>query len=259
MGEAGWQTWSNLYSPEQGLLNIESAYRSGSELTISRPEETGAFSTIDGPKPGLLGTLRRFGWGLGDQLLSSVTNFLLVALVARAVSPADFGAFSLAYATFTLSLGAVRALAGEPLVVRYSSVSELRWREGVKLASGMAFAAGALVGLGSLIAGGVVGGSLGVILGDPRRRASTLARAGHVSLRVLRSWTRRRCSSQRCHMGRHDARWLLARDSHEPSDRGVVHTFVGDRRIPRIPRRARTAEVVAEQSHWVNRMGQAPT
>ena len=39
----------------------------------------------------------------------------------------------------------------------------------------------------------------------------------------------------------------LACDSHKPSDRGVVHTFVGDRRIPRIPRRARTAEVVADR------------
>jgi glycosyltransferase involved in cell wall biosynthesis len=27
MGRSAWELWSNRYSPEQGLLNIESAYR----------------------------------------------------------------------------------------------------------------------------------------------------------------------------------------------------------------------------------------
>jgi O-antigen/teichoic acid export membrane protein len=110
------------------------------------------------------GMFRRFGWGLGDQMLSSATNFMLGALVARAVSPRDFGAFSLAYATFTLSLGASRAVVGEPLVVRYSSVSDDRWREGVGIAAGTALTIGSIVGLGCVAAGLLLGGSLTVIL-----------------------------------------------------------------------------------------------
>src|SRR5687767_1592043 len=114
-------------------------------------------------RSGGLGTIRRFGWGLGDQLVSSASNLLLGLLVARSVSPRDFGAFSLVYATFTLSLGAVRALAGELLVVRYSSVSLRRWGHGARAAAGTALAVGSVVGLGCLIAGLVIDGPLRII------------------------------------------------------------------------------------------------
>ena len=99
----------------------------------------------------------RFGWGLADQLLSSATNFLLALLVARTVGPRDLGAFTVAYATFTFSLGAVRAIAGELLVVRHSAVSADEWRYGVKGAAGTALMAGIVVGVGCLIAGVRVG------------------------------------------------------------------------------------------------------
>ena len=58
-------------------------------------------------------SVRSFGWGLADQMLSSVTNFLLGLLVARSVGPGEFGACGLAYATYTLALGAARALASD--------------------------------------------------------------------------------------------------------------------------------------------------
>jgi O-antigen/teichoic acid export membrane protein len=106
----------------------------------------------------------RFGWGLGDQLLSSVTNFVLGLVVARSVGPQDLGAFSIAFATYTLSLGATRAIAGELLVVRYSAVSEEDWRYGVKRAAGTAAMTGVVVGAGCLVASAVVQGSLGIVL-----------------------------------------------------------------------------------------------
>ena len=99
----------------------------------------------------------RFGWALADQVLSSATNFLLGLLVARTVGPRELGAFSMAYATFTFSLGAVRAIAGELLVVRHSAVSADEWRDGVKRAAGTALMAGIVVGIGCLIAGVTVG------------------------------------------------------------------------------------------------------
>jgi O-antigen/teichoic acid export membrane protein len=101
----------------------------------------------------------RFGWGLADQLLSSATNFLLGLLVARAVSPSELGAFSLAYATFSLSLGAVRAIAGELLVVRHSAVSDDQWRQGVQGAAGTALMGGAVVGAGCLVVAALGGGT----------------------------------------------------------------------------------------------------
>lgn len=104
-------------------------------------------------KPVTLGMVARFGWGLADQLLSSATNFLLALLVARTVGARDLGAFTVAYATFTFSLGAVRAIAGELLVVRHSAVSADEWREGVTRSAGTALIAGTVVGVGSLVAG----------------------------------------------------------------------------------------------------------
>ena len=56
---------------------------------------------------------RRLGWGLADQALSSVTNFVLGSLVARALPPGEFGAFSIAFVN-TRAFGASRALASEP-------------------------------------------------------------------------------------------------------------------------------------------------
>src|SRR5262245_19170305 len=109
------------------------------------------------------GTIGRFGWGVADQLLSSATNFLLGVLVARTVSARDLGAFSVAYATFTFSLGAVRAIAAELLAVRHSALGAGGWHEGVRGSTGTALMVGILVGLGCLIAGPNIGGRFGSV------------------------------------------------------------------------------------------------
>ena len=85
--------------------------------------------------------INRFGWALADQVLSSATNFALSLLVARTVGARDLGAFSVAYATFTFSLGAVRAIAGELLAVRHSAVSAEEWREAYRIADNSRFEA----------------------------------------------------------------------------------------------------------------------
>jgi len=46
---------------------------------------------------------RRAGWGLADQAFSSLTNFAVGLLIARTVGPADFGAFSLAFALYNVA------------------------------------------------------------------------------------------------------------------------------------------------------------
>ena len=96
------------------------------------------------------GAVKRVGWGLGDQALSSMTNFAVGILVARSVSVADFGAYALAFSAYCFILGISRALATEPFAVRFviSEPEQLHRARvgvaGVALLTGVAFlAAGA--------------------------------------------------------------------------------------------------------------------
>lgn len=60
-----------------------------------------------------------------DQGVSSVSNFVVVAVAANVASAPEFGQFSLAYAGLLLFLGGQRALVGETLLVRYSQIGKL--------------------------------------------------------------------------------------------------------------------------------------
>ncbi|WP_104161715.1 hypothetical protein [Arthrobacter sp. ZGTC212] len=63
-----------------------------------------------------------------DQGVSSISNFVAVAVAANVATAHDFGQFSLAYAGLLLFLGGQRALVGETLLVRYSRTGELTRR-----------------------------------------------------------------------------------------------------------------------------------
>jgi O-antigen/teichoic acid export membrane protein len=104
--------------------------------------------------------VRRLGWGVADQVISSLTNFALGVLVARSVGAGEFGAFSLAYATYTLALGAARALALEPLVVRFSTGSHEEWKRAVAAAAGTVLTVGTVVGACCLIAASLAKGEV---------------------------------------------------------------------------------------------------
>lgn len=92
---------------------------------------------------GVRGTIaRRAGWGLADQAFSSLTNFALSLVIARAVSAANFGAFSLAFATYLLAMGLVRAVVAQPLIIRYSTAPEEQWRRGAADGTGAAVVLG---------------------------------------------------------------------------------------------------------------------
>jgi hypothetical protein len=101
------------------------------------------------------------GWGLADQGLSSFTNFLLGLSVARTGGPGDLGAFSLAFATYTMLLNASQGMGTEPLVVRFSaSADDAAWRRHVSSALGVPIALGLLAGAGALLVAAVAGGAL---------------------------------------------------------------------------------------------------
>jgi O-antigen/teichoic acid export membrane protein len=106
----------------------------------------------------------RAGWALGDQALASLSNFAIGVIVARAVEPDKFGAFTLAFATYLIVLNIARAIATQPLVIRYSAVTIERWRCGVATASGTLVATGLVAGLLFIAAGLVFGDPLGPAL-----------------------------------------------------------------------------------------------
>jgi len=107
---------------------------------------------------------RRVTWVVGDQALSSLTNFILGALVARAVSVEDFGVFAIVFTTYSTALGVSRALATEPFIIRYPAADPERWSRGVRASSGTALAVGVTIGIVTALAGAVIAGTLGAAL-----------------------------------------------------------------------------------------------
>jgi hypothetical protein len=67
--------------------------------------------------------VRPAGWGVADQALSSLTNFVVGIYIARSLDTKEFGAFSLAFATYVIALNASRG--GLP-PTRWSSVTAAR-------------------------------------------------------------------------------------------------------------------------------------
>jgi O-antigen/teichoic acid export membrane protein len=104
---------------------------------------------------------RRAGWGIADQAFSSLTNFVVGVLVARSVGATEFGAFSLAFATYLLALNVSRSLATEPLGVRFASATPPGWRKATQSATGMASVVGVLAGIVCLVIGWAIGGDHG--------------------------------------------------------------------------------------------------
>src|SRR3954454_20850303 len=92
-----------------------------------------------------------------DQAVSSVSNFVTVAITANVATAGEFGEFSLGYAGLLLFLGAQRALIGETLLVKYSAAGALdaAVRNAVLGASALAAASALpLLLVGSILADG---------------------------------------------------------------------------------------------------------
>jgi O-antigen/teichoic acid export membrane protein len=113
---------------------------------------------------GLAGAFGRLSGTVGDQILSSVTNFALGVFVARSLGPTNFGAFSVGYATYIVVLGISRSLNTDPLMVRYSASSTAEWRRATTAATGGAIATGLAAGAAMLVIGVVRGDMTGTAL-----------------------------------------------------------------------------------------------
>ncbi|MGW7269306.1 hypothetical protein ACWGH5_02210 [Streptomyces sp. NPDC054864] len=105
--------------------------------------------------------LGRLSWGLADQAASSLSNFAVGIYVARSLGLTAFGVFSLAWVTYGVVLSVSRGLATDPLVVRFSGVSDTSWRGAVARSSGTALGVGAVIGAVCLVIGLALGGRVG--------------------------------------------------------------------------------------------------
>ncbi len=103
--------------------------------------------------------VRRLGWGVADQAVSSLTNFAVSIYVVRTLGAVQFGAFSLAYVTYAFALTASRGLATDPLLVRFSATDRAIWRRAVANCTGTAMAVGLTTGACALVAAPVLNGT----------------------------------------------------------------------------------------------------
>jgi O-antigen/teichoic acid export membrane protein len=122
----------------------------GSGLTGSR---TTVFRRLRGD------AIRRLGWGVADQVVSSVTNFAVSIYVVRTLGAVQFGAFGLAYVTYGFALNASRGLATDPLMVRFSGTDLPTWRRAVMNCTGTAVSVGFVVGALVLAVAAVLDGA----------------------------------------------------------------------------------------------------
>jgi O-antigen/teichoic acid export membrane protein len=104
-------------------------------------------------RQGVVQAVRRLGWGVADQGISSLSNFALGLFVARSFGASNFGAFTLAYITYTFVINAARGLATDPLLVRYSGDATRRWRRATSAATGTALIVGVVAGAVCIIVG----------------------------------------------------------------------------------------------------------
>ena len=103
---------------------------------------------------------RRLGWGVADQGMSSISNFAVNIYIARTLGPVQYGAFSLAYVTYSFALNASRGLATDPLMVRYSGAEVPVWRRAVGGCTGTALVVGIAAGVCVLAAAVLMGGTV---------------------------------------------------------------------------------------------------
>ena len=101
----------------------------------------------------------RLTWGIADQAMATLTNFVLSIIVARSLGAVQFGAFTLAYVTYGFAINASRGLSVEPLLVRFSGANPPSWKRATARCTGTALLVGLVAGVLALAAGTVVGGT----------------------------------------------------------------------------------------------------
>lgn len=103
----------------------------------------------------------RGGWVLLDQVASSLSNYALFISVARSAGAAGLGAFSIAYGTYFVVLGVIRAASSDALTVRFSSSPRDVLERAAQATTGVSLLGGIVVGAAIVVAGALAGGPVG--------------------------------------------------------------------------------------------------
>ena len=96
-------------------------------------------------------------WALGDQLLSSGTNFLVGIVIARTLGPAGLGSFALAFGGWLVMSSFLRAFITQPYMVAASGSVGTEWGDDTASAAGAQLVLGCASGVSLLVAGLIVG------------------------------------------------------------------------------------------------------
>ncbi|WP_141397199.1 MATE family efflux transporter [Mobilicoccus massiliensis] len=110
----------------------------------------------------VLGLARRAGWNVVDQVMSALSNMLLMVFVAQALNDAaGFGAFAMAFVVYGVAVAVAKAMVGQPLQMRHSADSPETFRDAVRTSQATAAwlgVVGAVICVGvALVVGGPVG------------------------------------------------------------------------------------------------------
>ena len=103
------------------------------------------------------GFATRFGWGVADQSLSSLTNFALTVLVARSLGVTEFGYFAITLTIYLTALGLSRAAITSPLTIRFSTRPKREWQDAVRSATGSVLVLATFMGIACVVTGAFVG------------------------------------------------------------------------------------------------------
>ncbi|GAB4082296.1 oligosaccharide flippase family protein [Modestobacter muralis] len=87
--------------------------------TARDPASPGQENPATAPE-GRSSTRSRAFWVIADQAVSSLANAGLTIVLARTISPTDYGAFALAFTIYSLVLSLSQSVNGEVVVIRYS-------------------------------------------------------------------------------------------------------------------------------------------
>lgn len=110
-----------------------------------------------------LGTVRsRSAWGVADQVVSSLSNLIVLILVARSVDPAGFGAFAIAVEVYLVTVFIGRGMSSDVLVTAHAADAPDELGRAARAGATVILAAGSVCGL----VVGVVGLSIGGVLGN---------------------------------------------------------------------------------------------
>lgn len=104
---------------------------------------------------------RRMAWGVVDQAVSSLSNIVVLILVARSVAPSDFGAFSIAIEIYIVLIFMVRGMTSDPLLSAHAADPPPALHRAARCGATVTVAVGVACAAAIALSGSLVGDTAG--------------------------------------------------------------------------------------------------